>query len=249
MATLMDQIMGRTDPRDFTLGSRATFQPYDQPFSRGGNLGNMGMRGMQNAQQRLAATGVAPALPPSATNSPEYMQSIYGQLNRAPPVARPEVPVDTLGTMTGFMPPAELPPAARLPQLPITLQPGMPRGVSMPSAMPVPPPGVMGMAPLGGFTPMAPSPMNITPPLPPPRPAAPASGFVPPANVPLPPSRPADMSVRESFMQRLLGNPTQSNAMPVLPSGATLPSQVNWGDAENPADFFRASQALQGLLG
>lgn len=224
MATLMDQIMGRTDPRDFTLGSRATFQPYDQPFSRGGTLGNMGMRGMQNAQQRLAATGVAPT-------------------------ALPEVPVDTLGTMTGFMPPAELPPAARLPQLPIMLQPGMPRGVSMPSAMPVPPPGVMGMAPMGGFTPMAPSPMNITPPLPPPRPAAPASGFVPPANVPLPPPRPADMSVRESFMQRLLGNPTQSNSMPVLPAGATLPSQVNWGDAENPADFFRASQALQGLLG
>lgn len=249
MATLMDQIMGRTDPRDFTLGSRATFQPYDQPFSRGGTLGNMGMRGMQNAQQRLAATGVAPALPPSATNSPEYMQSIYGQLNRAPPAGRPEVPVDNLGTMTGFMPPADLPSvapvAARLPQLPTPFQLGMPRGVAMPSAMPVPPPGVMGMAPLGGFAPMAPPPMNITPPAA----AAQASGFVPPANVPLPPPRPADMSVRESFMQRLLGNPTQSNSMPVLPSGATLPSQVNWGDAENPADFFRASQALQGLLG
>jgi len=243
MATLMDQIMGRTDPRDFTLGSRATFQPDDQPFSRNGTLGNMGMRGMQNAQQRLAAAGVAPALPLSATNSP------YGQLRPSLPAARPEVPVDTLGTMTGFMPPAELPPAARLPQLPTPFQLGMPRGVAMPSVMPVPPPGVMGMAPLGGFTPMAPSPMNITPPLPPPRPAAPASGFVAPANVPLPPPRPADMSVRESFMQRLLGNPTQSNSMPVLPAGATLPSQVNWGDAENPADFFRASQALQGLLG
>ena len=186
--------------------------------------------------------------------------SQYGQLRPTPPAARLEVPVDTLGTMTGFMPPAELPPAAppaaRLPQLPITLQLGMPRGVSMPSAMPVPPPGVMGMAPLGGFTPMAPSPMNITPPLPPPRPAAPASGFVPPANVPLPPPRPADMSVRESFLQRLLGNPTQSNSMPVLmtpqgptPSGSALPQQVNWGDPDNPADFVRASQALQGLLG
>lgn len=222
MTTLSDYIGFRnaSTPRDFTLGSRATFQPYDQPFSRGGTLGNMGMRGMQNAQQRLAATGVAPT-------------------------ALPEVPVDTLGTMTGFMPPAGLPSAEFPPQL----QPWMPRGAAMPSAMPVPPPGVMGMAPMGGFTPIAPPPMNITPPLPPPRPAAPASGFVPPANVPLPPPRPADMSVRESFMQRLLGNPTQSNSMPVLPAGATLPSQVNWGDAENPADFFRASQALQGLLG
>jgi len=227
MATLMDQIMGRTNPRsfsnavdrDFTLGGRATFQPYDRPFSRDGTLGNMGMRNMLEAQRRLAATGVAPSLPASATNSPEYMQALYNQLNRAP---------------TGVAP-----------ALPIMLQPGMPRGVAMPSAMPVPPPGVMGMAPLGGFTPMAPPPMNITPT----DAAAPAAGFLPPANVPLPPPRPADISVRESFMQRLLGNPTQSNSMPVLPAGATLPSQVNWGDVENPADFFRASQVLQGLLG
>lgn len=238
MATLMDQIMGRTDPRDFTLGSRATFQPYDQPFSRGGTLGNMGMRGMQNAQQRLAATGVAPALPPSATNSPEYMQSIYGQLNRAPPAGRPEVPVDNLGTMTGFMPPATAP---AVPAPPASFA-DMYAGYRLP---PVPRANLADMYAGYKLPPMAPSPMNITPPAA----AAQASGFVPPANVPLPPPRPADMSVRESFMQRLLGNPTQSNSMPVLPSGATLPSQVNWGDAENPADFFRASQALQGLLG
>jgi len=121
---------------------------------------------------------------------------------------------------------------------------------------PAPPANLTDMYAGYNLPPMARPPMNITPPLPPPRPAAPASGFVPPANVPLPPPRPADMSVRESFMQRLLGNPTQSNSMPVLmtpqgptPSGAALPQQVNWGDADNPADFFRASQALQGLLG
>ena len=66
-------------------------------------------------------------------------------------------------------------------------------------------------------------------------------------------------SVRESFMQRLLSGPNyQSNSMPVvmspqgpMPSGASIPQQVNWGDAENAADFFRAEQAARqlGLLG
>ena len=224
MATLMDHIMALPGQRDFTLGSRATFQPYDQPFSRGGTLGNMGMRNMQRAQTALAATG-------------------------QPPAAAPEVPVDTMGTMYGFMPPAAVPAA------PANIA-DMYAGYRLP-----PPPAPAAPASLADMyagyrlPPMAPPPMNITPPAP----AAPAGGFVAPANVPLPPPRPADMSVRESFMQRLLGNPTQSNAMPVvmspqgpMPSGAAMPQQINWGDAENPADFFRASQALQampGLLG
>lgn len=70
-------------------------------------------------------------------------------------------------------------------------------------------------------------------------------------------------SVRESFMQRLLGGPVyQSNGMPLLaqpqgptPSGATLPpamqattpQQINFGNPDNPADFVRADRALMGL--
>lgn len=51
----------------------------------------------------------------------------------------------------------------------------------------------------------------------------------------------------------------QSNSMPVLmqpqgpmSNGATMPQMVNWGDASNPADFFRAdalSMRMPGLLG
>jgi hypothetical protein len=73
-------------------------------------------------------------------------------------------------------------------------------------------------------------------------------------------------SVRQSFMQRLLGGPDyQSNNMPVVaqpqgPMGAEMrgapmpmqanpmtPQQINWGDSENAADFFRADRALQNL--
>ena len=60
-------------------------------------------------------------------------------------------------------------------------------------------------------------------------------------------------------MQRLLGGPNyQSNNMPVAlqpqgptPSGAPLPQQVNWGDPDDAADFFRAEQMARqmGLLG
>lgn len=90
-----------------------------------------------------------------------------------------------------------------------------------------------------------------------------------PAPVPVPPP-PAPVgapmqlasaapSVRESFMQRLLSGPNyQSNNMPALmtpqgptPSGAPMPQQVNWGDADDAADFFRAEQVARqmGLLG
>jgi hypothetical protein len=56
-------------------------------------------------------------------------------------------------------------------------------------------------------------------------------------------------SVRESFMQRLLSGPNyQSNSMPVVPqAGAQSVRDINWGDPENAADFFRAERALMGL--
>lgn len=88
-----------------------------------------------------------------------------------------------------------------------------------------------------------------TVPAPPPRPSAP---------MPLSSASSAP-SVREGFMQRLLGGPNyQSNNMPVvmspqgpMASGGFLPQSVNWGDPESAADFFRADQAARqlGLLG
>jgi len=56
-------------------------------------------------------------------------------------------------------------------------------------------------------------------------------------------------SVRESFMQRLLSGPNyQSNSVPVVPqAGAQSVRDINWGDPENAADFFRAERALMGL--
>jgi hypothetical protein len=97
---------------------------------------------------------------------------------------------------------------------------------------------------------MAPAPMM--PPMPPPRPAAEPVG----APMQLAGGQP---SVRQSFMQRLLGGPDyQSNNMPVVmspqgptASGGFLPQSVNWGDPESAADFFRADAAARqlGLLG
>jgi hypothetical protein len=106
---------------------------------------------------------------------------------------------------------------------------------------------------MGAGMPMAlqqPAPMPAVPPMPPPRPAAAPMQIAP---------APAAPSVREGFMQRLLGGPNyQSNNMPVVMSpqgpmaaGGFLPQSVNYGDPESAADFFRADQAARqlGLLG
>lgn len=93
-----------------------------------------------------------------------------------------------------------------------------------------------------------------TPPMPPPRPSAP---------MPLSSASSAP-SVREGFMQRLLGGPVYQSTGGTLiaqPQGAmpttgapmapvmtpTRPQDINWGDPDNPADFVRADQALRGL--
>ena len=95
-----------------------------------------------------------------------------------------------------------------------------------------------------------PAPAAPMPPMPSPRPAAAPMQIAP---------APAAPSVREGFMQRLLGGPNyQSNNMPVvmspqgpMASGGFVPQSVNWGDPESAADFFRADQAARqlGLLG
>lgn len=101
----------------------------------------------------------------------------------------------------------------------------------------------------GSFMPrpmVAPTPMMAPPP--PPRPAAEPAG----APMQFAGGQP---SVRQSFMQRLLGGPDyQSNNMPVVaqPQGQMqanpmTPQQINWGNPENAADFFRADRALQNL--
>ena len=58
----MDMIMmqrSRANPAqaDYTLGSRGNLQPMSSPFSPDGTLGNMGMRNMLQAQNRLASAG------------------------------------------------------------------------------------------------------------------------------------------------------------------------------------------------
>ena len=117
-------------------------------------------------------------------------------------------------------------------------------------------------APQPAAAPMRPSPFDET--------NAAAPSFAPATlqqgatNVPLPPRIPGGQTrgVREpGFFERLFqGTDFQSNNMPVtmaLPStDATPPQYINFGDAANAADFFRADRALMqqnpamfGLLG
>ena len=117
-------------------------------------------------------------------------------------------------------------------------------------------------APQAAAAPMRPSPFDET--------NAAAPSFAPATlqqgatNVPLPPRIPGGQTrgVREpGFFERIFGGTQyQSNNMPVtmtLPSTDANPAQyINFGDAANAADFFRADQALMqqnpsffGLLG
>ena len=48
------RVMAQRGSPDYTLGSRATLQPTGSPFSPDGRLGNMGMRNMLLAQQRMS---------------------------------------------------------------------------------------------------------------------------------------------------------------------------------------------------
>lgn len=240
MATLMDQIMGRADQRDFTLGSRATFQPYNQPFSRDGRLGNMGMRNMLQAQQRLEATNIpgqpapAPAAAATDTNMPVYdaMGNVISYAQRPAPYT-PSPETDALQRQLNRVP----------------FGPPMPANLSPPSAVapvsPRPPIFTTGPLPYASTTTETPPAPQASPP-------------------PLPPVRPYGLgtpepSVRQSFMDAILRGPAyQSNAMPVITttqgamqSGQPIPQSVNWGNPESAADFFRADQAARqlGLLG
>lgn len=138
---------------------------------------------------------------------------------------------------------------------------GMP--VSMPPSITAPtsrPPLPQVPMLVGAPMPTIPSPAAMPPP-PPPRPAMPAA----PAGAPMPLSSASSApSVREGFMQRLLGGPVYQStggALIAQPQGAmpttgapmapvmtpTRPQDINWGDPNNPADFVRADQALRGL--
>lgn len=131
---------------------------------------------------------------------------------------------------------------------------GMP--VSMPPSITAPtsrPPLPQVPMLVGAQMPTIPVPAAM-PPMPSPRPSAP---------MPLPSAAPAP-SVRQGFMQRLLGGPVYQSTGGTLiaqPQGAmpttgapmapvmtpTRPQDINWGDPNNPADFVRADQALRGL--
>jgi hypothetical protein len=73
-------------------------------------------------------------------------------------------------------------------------------------------------------------------------------------SIPMPPSRPALPGRTPGFLDQLLSGPNyQSNNMPVnvQAAGPAMQGQqmpdvaINWGDAQNPADFFRADQMLR----
>lgn len=76
---------------------------------------------------------------------------------------------------------------------------------------------------------------------------------LPVSNIPMPPSRPSLPGRTPGFLDQILSGPDyQSNNMPVdvraqgpAMQGQEMPIQaINWGDAQNPADFFRADQLL-----
>jgi hypothetical protein len=116
----------------------------------------------------------------------------------------------------------------------------LPPQTSAPTPPPAPPAGDISQM-YAGYT------------LPPQEPAAPPA--------PLPPIRPMGIgqpTVRQTFLDRLLGPSFQSNQQPVViqqsgptQSGMPLQPTINWGDVNQPADFFRADQAARqlGLLG
>jgi len=142
-------------------------------------------------------------------------------------------------------------------------------GAGSPLSQPSSPYGSLPSA--DSFQGMAPPAASGVLPLPPAREVGPAPGMNAPMTMPRPVAAPmraasATPSVRESFMQRLLSGPDyQSNSMPVVAQpqgpmgadmrGAPMPmqanpmtaQQINWGDPENAADFFRADRALQNL--
>jgi hypothetical protein len=68
-------------------------------------------------------------------------------------------------------------------------------------------------------------------------------------NVPTPPTRPTSGPAAASqpgFFSRLFsGDNYQSNNQLVAPKGSKDPTEINWGNSDSNADFFRASQALQ----
>jgi len=78
------------------------------------------------------------------------------------------------------------------------------------------------------------------------RPAGPSRDAPP---VPMPPTRPTSGPAAASqpgFFSRLFsGDNYQSNNQLVAPKGSKDPTDINWGNNDSAADFFRASQALQ----
>ena len=69
------------------------------------------------------------------------------------------------------------------------------------------------------------------------------------SNVPTPQTRPTSGPAAASqpgFFSRLFsGDNYQSNNQLVAPKGSKNPTEINWGNNDSNADFFRASQALQ----
>jgi hypothetical protein len=267
MATLMDVIMAQREmpegSPDYTFGSRANLQPTGRPFSPDGRLGNMGFRNMMRAQQELANANI----PAQSRIAPSpQMFDVLSSYGAGAPMSQPTVaaPPPT-NTRQLFDVLSSYGAGAPISQPTVAAQPA----VNTRQIFDV-------LSSYGAGAPMSQPPVSIRPmdstffgedvgPRPAPMRAVDSTlaGYdMPvsfPASPPLPPRRPANLgaptqlasaapSVRESFMQRLLsGQNYQSNSMPVVPQGVTTPQQINFGNPDNPADFFRAERALMGL--
>ena len=239
MASLMDMIMmqrSRANPAqaDYTLGSRGNLQPMSSPFSPDGTLGNMGMRNMLQAQNRLASAGGFSSYGTGAPMPQPPMSQPPMPVRQAEPSFEPDSRNDIMRRLMGR-------------GMAVQPQPGYEGAAGRRLAG-----ALLAMQPEPGYD-MPPIPPSGVPVLPPAREVGAAPGMQLPrtANAGAPTQlASAAPSVRESFMQRLLSGPNyQSNSMPVMPQGATTPQQINWGDPESAADFVRANQAYMGLLG
>lgn len=123
------------------------------------------------------------------------------------------------------------------------------RGFQGPSGLPRQ--AMLKMAPQAAPSAQRP-PMPVNPPMPPQRPLMPPQPVGSPMQLP--------SAAQPGFLERMFSGPGyQSNSMPAMmqtqgptPGGAPMAPQINWGDPNSAADFFRADRAMMqtpGLLG
>jgi len=251
-------ITSRTKPNDYTLFSRGAMQPEGSPYGYGSagtfDPGRMRLKRMNEAQIALdmIKRERQQASPPP---SDEFRRLIYSQ--------SPTIPPDRLNARGEFIPPA--PPATSTPpgKLPNRASPADLGNYA--TAVSRPP------MPYFGKEDIAKAPMRVSTA---PSGAYPTMAAMEEARkqykypyaeqpAPEPSTSPAEQAIRttkqapSSFYRAVTspvqtakkiadavfsGEDVQSDGNPVVENGV-----INWGDIDNPADFFRADQAMQQL--